>query len=478
MFSDSQLKSALTHYFGYRSFRPGQLATLRFVMAGQDTLAVLPTGAGKSLLYQLPACLLDGTIVVVSPLISLMQDQENRLRLRGEKHVVVLSSLLSKREKTDVLRRLTTFHFIFVSPEMLNTVPVLKGLQRARIALFVIDEAHCISQWGPDFRPEYLLLGDVLRTLGHPTTLMLTATASAAVADDICHSLHLSDVHRVIRSVNRPNIFLAVEQCQSVQDKRQKLLDYIKSLGPSGVVYFSSRRLASELAQWLSTQFKLTVAAYHAGISAIERYRIQQQFMNGDLDVICATSAFGMGIDKDNIRYVLHYHMPPSLTSYVQEIGRAGRDGKQAAAVLLYAPGDEQLALQLQSTDVPSASLMKAYLHRQIKASDLGRDGDVISFYLDHGMNPEDIALFFKKRWSNSSQQVWQMLDYVKSETCKRDFLLEAFGENDSSKTLKWCCSIHQPDWLGKMSLPASTSKKELKSGALDWQERLKKLFF
>lgn len=478
MFSDSQLKSALTHYFGYRSFRPGQLATLRFVMAGQDTLAVLPTGAGKSLLYQLPACLLNGTVVIVSPLISLMQDQENRLRLHGEKRVVVLSSLLSQREKMDVLRRLTTFRFIFVSPEMLNTIPVLEALQRTRIALFVIDEAHCISQWGPDFRPEYLLLGDVLRKLGHPTTLMLTATASATVADDICRSLHLTNVQRVIRSVNRPNIFLAVDQCQSVQDKRQKLLDYIKILGPSGVVYFSSRRLASELAQWLSKQSELSVAAYHAGISAIERYRIQQQFMNGDLDVICATSAFGMGIDKNNIRYVLHYHMPPSLTSYVQEIGRAGRDGQQAVAVLLYAPGDELLALQLQSTDVPSTSLMKAYLHHQIKASDLGHDGDVISFYLDHGMDPEDIALFFQKRWNNSSQQVWQMLDYVRADTCKRDFLLGAFGEDKPSKTLQWCCSIHQPFWLRKMRLPARTSKKELRLGSLDWPKQLKRLFF
>lgn len=478
MFSDGQLKEALQQYFGYDSFRPGQLATLHSILANQDTLAILPTGAGKTLLYQLPGCLLAGTVVVVSPLISLMQDQENRLRLRGEKRVVVLSSLLTKNERQDVINHLATFHYIFLSPEMLNTQSVITGLKTVHIALFVIDEAHCVSQWGPDFRPEYLLLGNAIKQLGHPTTLMLTATASQRVADDICYKLQLTKVQRVVRSVNRPNIFLAVELCESIQDKRQRLLKFIQRLGPSGVIYFSSRRIASELAQWLSENSGLSVAAYHAGISAVDRYRIQQQFMQGKIDLICATSAFGMGIDKDDIRYVLHYHMPPALTSYVQEIGRAGRDGKQAAAVLFYAPGDEQLALQLQSIDVPSEQLMNSYQKDQIKARDLGRDGSIISFYLDQGMTPAQVNSFFKQRWVMSSQQVWKMLDYVRTKSCKRDFILQVFGENHLKQKQQWCCSIDQPDWLTTMKILVNDKKQEKFATSLDWQKRLRKLFF
>ncbi|WP_283582776.1 RecQ family ATP-dependent DNA helicase [Limosilactobacillus difficilis] len=478
MVNDAKLLATLRQHFGFNAFRPGQLATLRSIMAQQDTLAILPTGAGKTLLYQLPAYLLKGTIIVVSPLLSLMQDQENRLRLRGEKRVVVLSSLLTMSERIHVLTHLNSYHYIFVSPEMLARQDVEEGLARMKLALLVIDEAHCISQWGPDFRPEYLLLGRVIRSLGHPTTLMLTATASRRVADDICQKLSLTHVTRVVRSIDRPNIFLAVEQCDSQDEKQGQLLRLVKKFDRSGVIYFSSRKIASEVANFLANQTKLRVAAYHAGVASIDRYRIQQQFMQEKLDVICATSAFGMGIDKNNIRYVIHYHFPPSLTSYVQEIGRAGRDGKQSAAVLLYSPGDEQLALNLKAVELPSVAMMNAYRKHQVAANALGRNATILTFYLDHGWQPERIVAYFQQRWQLAQRQVQEMLAYIRTGQCKREFMLTAFGEPGKKQPVNWCCSADQKAWQEDLVLPVIQPTRFPVENDFDWQKRLRQLFF
>ena len=317
---EQRLYQTLKQQFGFDEFRPGQKETIQAVLNQNDVLAVLPTGAGKTLLYQLPAYLMPGSVLIVSPLISLMQDQVDRLRQHGERQVVMLNATLTGRSRQQVLNRLAAYRFIFASPEILAQPSIKHALRKCRISLLVIDEAHCISQWGPDFRPEYLLLKEVKNDLRRPPILLLTATATPRVQNDILQKMGLDEknVKRVIRSVNRPNIFLAVDQVENDQQKRQRLVKWLHELGGGGIIYFSSRKLANELADWLGEMTGLEVAVYHAGISAIDRFRIQQQFMQGQLQAVCATSAFGMGIDKDDIRYVIHYHLPGSLESYVQ----------------------------------------------------------------------------------------------------------------------------------------------------------------
>ena len=271
-----QIRAVMKRVFGFDDFRPGQEETLLKTMTGQPTLAVLPTGAGKTLLYQLPGVMLDGLVVIITPLISLMQDQVDRLRNVGQSRVAALNSSLDYQEQRWVLSHLSDLDFLFTSPETLIKSDVLRALHNQTISLFVIDEAHCISQWGPDFRPEYLLLNQALTTLKPQRLLMLTATATPAVQDDIINrlGLNINQVSRVVESVNRPNIFLAVQHLDNQDAKRRRLLELVTKLGTSGIVYLSSREGANQLAAWLNEQTSLRVAAYHAGVAPIDRYRI------------------------------------------------------------------------------------------------------------------------------------------------------------------------------------------------------------
>lgn len=370
----------LQEHFGFSSFRPGQEKSIRAVLAGKNTLTILPTGAGKSLLYQLPAYLLPGTVIVISPLISLMQDQVDRLRQQGEKRVIMLSGQLNGKDRMLVLQHLSSYKFIFTSPEMMSNEQVLNAFENVKTALLVIDEAHCISQWGPDFRPEYLLLKLVRQRLSCPTTLMLTATATPRVRQDILKKIGIVDVKEVIESVDRSNIFLAVEKVTNQEEKDEKLLQLVAKYQGPGIIYFSSRKLASQMAEWLQSRTKLNVAAYHAGIADIERFQIQHQFMLNQIQVICATSAFGMGIDKNDIRYVIHYHLASNLENYLQEIGRAGRDGQSSLAVILYANGDELIQRQLISIDLPPVSVLQQIKENGISATALENRGNYLNF--------------------------------------------------------------------------------------------------
>lgn len=342
-----KLEHALKTYFGYSSFRKGQKEVISAVLNKRDVFAMLPTGTGKSICYQLPAMLFEGVVIVVSPLLSLMEDQVQQLRSEGLKRVVAINSFLSKEERKYVFSHLHTYKLIYVSPEILQIESVLQKLKALTISLFVVDEAHCISQWGYDFRPDYLRLGDIRQKLGNPPCLALTATAPPLVQKDICEKLQMTNCEKIIYSVDRPNISFHQYTCIHTDDKMNKLYELISELQGPGLIYFSSRMFAESTSYLLKEKGVQRVAYYHGGLETEERLLIQQQFMNDQLDVICCTNAFGMGINKKDIRYIIHYHYPPQLEAYVQEVGRAGRDGKESVAIILYSEEDRGLSRTL-----------------------------------------------------------------------------------------------------------------------------------
>lgn len=342
-----EIEAQLYQHFDYRSFKPGQKEVINGLLQGQDILAVLPTGTGKSLCYQLTGRLLGGTVLIVSPLLSLMEDQVQQLLRHGETKVLALNSSLSFFEKKMALQHLQEYHYIFVSPETLVQEEVLKSLEMVPLVLFVIDEAHCVSQWGVDFRPEYTKLAKIKQKIGNPLTLALTATATPVVKKDILSQLFSNRTSKlIVYPVDRPNIALVVRK---TEDKEGQLLNEVVSLKKSGIIYCATRKKAEQLAQMIEEQTQLTAAFYHGGLTANERSLLQQQFKANQLDVLCATNAFGMGIDKPDIRFVIHYDCPDSLENYVQEIGRAGRDGEPSLAILLYRAGDEGIHYYFQT---------------------------------------------------------------------------------------------------------------------------------
>jgi ATP-dependent DNA helicase RecQ len=316
---------------------------MKAVVAGRDTLVVMPTGSGKSAVYQVPALLLDGPTVVVSPLIALQRDQVAGLLARGDRAggAVQANSTRSDAQMERAFDQLRAgqVEFLFLAPEQLSKPEVLDQVAQARPSLFVVDEAHCISSWGHDFRPDYLRLHTAVERLGRPPVLALTATASPPVRAEIVERLRLADPVQVVRGFDRPNLHLEVESFQDEERKREAVV--LRALGEAkpGIVYTATRRSAEAYAEALEG-YGIDAAAYHAGMRAADREDVQGRFMSGALDVVVATTAFGMGIDKADVRFVLHADIPDSLDSWYQEVGRAGRDGAPAAAVLFYRPED------------------------------------------------------------------------------------------------------------------------------------------
>ena len=337
----AQVDRVAADVFGFDSLRPGQRQAIDAVVSGRDTLAVLPTGSGKSAIYQIAAMLLEGACVVVSPLIALQRDQVASLR------ELPVGGVAAANSHTGVVARREAFQglidgsvkFLFVAPEQLATPEVVRDIALARPSLFVVDEAHCVSAWGHDFRPDYLRLGGVIEALGHPTVLALTATASPPVRDELVGRLGMRDPAVVVRGFDRPNIWLDVETFTSDEAKREALILRAAGELKPGIVYAATRKRAEELAEAIS-EIGLSAGCYHAGMKAAERRRVQDDFVEDRLDVVVATTAFGMGIDKPNVRFVLHYDVPDSLDSYYQEVGRAGRDGLRSEAVLYYRQED------------------------------------------------------------------------------------------------------------------------------------------
>ncbi|MDB5077460.1 MAG: putative ATP-dependent helicase recQ [Chloroflexi bacterium] len=342
--NDQAILQVARRILNITELRPGQTEAIEALLKGSDVLAVMPTGWGKSAIYQLAAQFLDGPVVVVSPLIALELDQMAMIEGEHAGRAVTIHSLQSAGERRTALDNLEEdgLVFVFLAPEQLTNPETLERLKRHRPALFVVDEAHCISDWGHDFRPDYLALGIVVTDLGHPPVLALTATASPPVREEIVARLSLREPTIIVRGFDRPNIWLGVELFNDERTKREAVLQFIDTAARPGIVYVATRQHTDEIADAMRKR-GLPAAAYHAGMSRDRRDSAQQQFMDGSAEIIVATIAFGMGIDHQNVRFVAHYDIPASVDAYYQEIGRAGRDGKRSEARLFYSPNDLSL---------------------------------------------------------------------------------------------------------------------------------------
>lgn len=450
--------------FGYDRLRPGQEAAIESVLAGRDTLAVMPTGSGKSAIYQIVGSLIPGLTVVISPLIALQRDQVRAVSEVDAGEAVQINSAQSRaareRALTDV--RGDAVEFLFLAPEQFGNAETMAEVIAARPSLFVIDEAHCVSQWGHDFRPDYLRLGEVIERLGHPTVLALTATAAPPVRREIVARLGMRDAATVVQGFDRPNIHLAVQRYDDEDDKREALLARVVESPKPGIVYAATRAATESLAAELAAR-GVAAAAYHAGLRPSEREAVQTGFMEGVTDVIVATVAFGMGIDKSDVRFVLHHDVSESLNSYYQEIGRAERDGEAARSVIFYRTEDlavrrfqagvgrldtgqvEQLVDAVLTHDAPVApealggetGMPDGKLARALDR--LGEAGVIVTLpgggvaIADPALDPSEAAARAAEAQTNlgrfAQSRIEMMRGYAELRGCRRDYLLSYFGE-------------------------------------------------
>ncbi|HDR3649267.1 TPA: DNA helicase RecQ [Bacillus anthracis] len=384
MFTKAQ--ELLASYFGYSSFRRGQDETIKNVLDGKDTVCIMPTGGGKSICYQIPALVFEGTTLVISPLISLMKDQVDTLVQNGISATYINSSIsITEANQRIQLAKQGHYKLLYVAPERLDSMEFVDQLIDMKIPMIAIDEAHCISQWGHDFRPSYLHIHRILDYLPEkPLVLALTATATPQVRDDICNTLGINQENTIMTTFERENLSFSVIKGQ---DRNAYLADYIRqNQKESGIIYAATRKVVDQLYEDLM-KAGVSVSKYHAGMSDHDRNEQQELFLRDEVSVMVATSAFGMGIDKSNIRYVIHYQLPKNMESYYQEAGRAGRDGLDSACILLYASQDVQ----------------------------------VQRFLIDQSTG--------ESRFSNELEKLQNMTDYCHTEQCLQSFILQYFGE-------------------------------------------------
>ena len=450
--------------FGYGRLRPGQDRAVGALLAGRDTLAVMPTGFGKSAIYQIAGLLIPGLTVVVSPLIALQRDQVDSLAERGIEGVSELNSTLPavRRRATIAALPKRKLEFLFLAPEQLANEEALAAVKAAGPSLLVVDEAHCISEWGHGFRPDYLRLGTVVEELGRPRVLALTATAAPPVRREIAERLGLREPEVVVRGFDRPNIRLAVETFYGGASKEEALAERVVAADKPGIVYVATRKRAEELARSLRG-LAVDAVAYHAGLKATERDSIQAAFMEDGVEVIVTTIAFGMGVDKPNVRFVFHHDVSDSVDSCYQELGRAGRDGEPAQAVLFYRPEDvglrrffagtarldadevEEIAESVAESHEPvvpeeleddeelPASKVSAGLRRleSVGAIDVLPSGEVVAgAALEDPAEAAEEAVRAQERhaeWERS--RVEMMRGYAELRGCRREYILNYFGE-------------------------------------------------
>lgn len=346
--------------FGLSAFRPGQREVIEAVLADRDTLCIMPTGGGKSLCYQLPALAREGVTLVVSPLIALMKDQVDTLNQRGIAATFINSSL-SPGEQMERMSRMTAgeFKLVYIAPERLRSAAFLRAVSRVNIKLLAVDEAHCISQWGHDFRPDYARLGKFRQRIGNPQTIALTATATQTVQADIQKSLELREPAVFISGFARPNLSFRVESPKSNHEKDRRVVEFLNTKPGAGIIYASTRKSCEHLVELLTQELKQPPEFYHAGMAHADRQRVQENFMSGKTPIVVATNAFGMGIDKADLRFVLHYNIPGSLEAFYQEAGRAGRDGKPSVCLLLYSFQDRYIQEFFIENSYPSRETVR-----------------------------------------------------------------------------------------------------------------------
>jgi len=447
---------------GLDELRLGQEEAIAAVVAGRDTLAVLPTGAGKSAIYQIAGALIPGVTIVVSPLIALQRDQAEAIATEDVGEAAVVNSTLRAAEREDALAALEAgeLEFLFLAPEQFANEETLTRLQAVNPSLFVVDEAHCISEWGHDFRPEYLRLGAVVAALGHPRVLALTATAAPPVREEIVVRLGMRQPRIVVHGFDRPNIHLAVEGFSDEAEKREALIARVLAAAKPGIVYAATRKHAEELTAAL-VERGVNAAAYHAGMDATERDRVQDAFMTDVVDVIVATSAFGMGVDKANVRFVYHLDVSDSVDAYYQGIGRAGRDGKPAEAILFYRPEDlnlwrffagsgqvdadqmAQVAEAVQEADGPITAeticeevdlsrtkVTAAISHlEETGAVDVLPTGEIVAADNDVSESAEEAAAAQERLRAFAQSRLEMMRGYADMAGCRREYILNYFGE-------------------------------------------------
>lgn len=457
------IAAAAKKLLGFPSLRPGQEEAIRSLLGGRDTVVVQPTGSGKSAIYQIAGALLKGSTVIVSPLIALQKDQAEAIEQSNLEEAAIVNSTLSTGERRETLERIEggDVDYIFLAPEQLKKAETLERLQAAGVGLFAIDEAHCVSQWGHDFRPDYLDLARAAEALGRPPVLAMTATASHEVRQDIIERLALRKPLVLVRGFDRSNISLRVDKYETAEEKREALLRRVEFAEKPGIVYVATHKNAESIADELRER-GVEALSYHGGMKAKERDSIQNRFMGGEVPVIVATNAFGMGVDKADIRFVYHADASESLDAYYQEVGRAGRDGKPAEAVLFYRSRDisaqryktgsgsvnqgqlESVAAALtghaepvepealaQETAISTRKLANI-VHKLEEVGAARRlDSGAIEAATEQPVEQMAAAAAEQQEFQNElrRKRLEQMQEYAEWRSCRREYLLRYFGD-------------------------------------------------